>query len=115
MSADGSILNIDGKKRNNVPKVKGVHPFGSSILIENLNPDEILGTDLIINDDAEIDGAPQAYVLELGPKLPENSGIKIGDRIVIQGSFIPVINTEKNNRVRGVIELHNIKAIVEER
>ncbi len=97
-----------------VPDIRSIHPFGSSILIENLKPDEVLGTSLYVQDDAETEGAPQAYVVELGPNLTEDCGLKVGDRVVVQGSFIPVINTESNGRERGILEIHNIKGIIEE-
>ena len=97
-----------------VPGIRAVHPFGSSILIENLNPDEIFGTTLFVQKNAEIDSVPQAYIVELGTKLDEGCGLKVGDRVFVQGSFIPVVNTSGNGRERGILEIHNIKGIIEE-
>ena len=101
--------------KKKAPKVKSVHPFGSTLLIEILNPDEVLGTNLFIQKEAKIGSAPQAYIVELGPKLTEDCGLKVGDRILVQGTFTPVDNTgEHPDRMWGVLEMHNIKAILEE-
>ena len=109
------ILMSDGAPATNkVPNIQSVHPFGSSILIENVKADEVLGTTLYVQKDAETEGAPQAYVVELGPKLGEDCGLKVGDRIVVQGNFIPVINVGNSGRERGIIEIHNVKAVIEE-
>lgn len=96
-----------------VPKVKSVHPFGSTILVEMLNANEALGTKLTVKDTANV-GAPQAYVLELGPKLDAEAGIKVGDRVMLQGTYVPVPKLPGDTRNRGVVELHNVKAILEE-
>lgn len=109
------ILMSDGTPaKAQVPDIKEVHPFGSSILIENLKADEIMGTSLYVQEDAETEGAPQAYIVELGPKVDDDCGLSVGDRVYVQGSFIPVINTSGNGRERGILEIHNIKGIIEE-
>ena len=93
--------------------VKKIHPFGSSLLVETLNSDEMMGTKLFVSKDAKIEGAPHAYIVELGPNL-KDCGVSVGDRVVVQGNHIPVPNTDGTGRARGIIELHNIKAIVDE-
>jgi len=108
------IVMSDGSPARTVPGIKAVHPFGSSILIEHLKADERMGTNLYVSDDADVDGAPQAYIVELGPKLEEDCGLKVGDRVFVQGTFIPVINTDGTDRERGIVEIHNIKGIIEE-
>ena len=109
-----SILAHTGEKTRTVPKVKSLRPFGSSILIEHLSPREQMGTDLFVGEEAKVDGAPQAYIVAFGPKIGEDCGLKIGDRVVVQGTFVPVPNTSGNKRVRGIVEVHNIKAILDE-
>lgn len=109
-----SIVSASGETLSSVPKVKDVHPFGSTILIENLSAKEQMGTDLLIDESANIGQTPQAYILALGPKLDPGCGLKVGDRIVVQGSFVPMPNVSGNGRVRGTIELHNVKAVIEE-
>lgn len=114
--SDRLILDATGNKAlsNNVPKLSGVRPFGMTILVELLNPDEALGTNLHVGKSAEV-GAPQAYVLALGPKVDEAFGVKVGDRVMLQGSgFVPVPNYDRSPRQRGIAEVHHIKAIMVE-
>lgn len=101
--------------KQKTPKIKAVHPFGGTVLIEILNPDEMLGTNLYIKQDAKVGSAPQAYIIELGNALPADSGLKVGDRILLSGKFNPVDNTGPNqDRQWGIVDLHSIRAILEE-
>lgn len=109
-----SLISPNGEKLSSVRKVTDVKPFGSSILIEHLSTQEVLGTGLFVGENADSGSAPQAYVVALGPKLDADSGIKVGDRIIVQGTFIPVPNLSANRRVRGIVEIHNIKAVLTE-
>jgi len=61
-----------------VPAVQAVHPTGSRVLVEVLKPDEVLNTNLYVAEDAEMDGAPQAYIIELGPTVDEGAGLEVG-------------------------------------
>lgn len=103
-----------------VPEIKAIHPSGSSILVEMLNADELLNTNLYVGDKTEA-GPPQAYVVELGPALKSriDEGEKIflneGDRVIVQGTYVPIPNWDDHSRERGLLEFHNIKAIVEEK
>ena len=115
--AKANIIGTDGAQLETgacVPKVSGVRPFGGTVLIEILNPDEVLGTKLYINKEAKVGSAPQAYVLALGTNLNSDCGLKVGDRIMVQGSFVPVDNVSDGKRAWGIIEIHNIKAILDE-
>lgn len=96
------------------PTVKSVRPFGSSILVEMLNADEALGTKLYVKETTDV-GAPQGYVLGIGPKLSaDDIGVKIGDRVLLQGTYVPVPNFDGHKRARGIVEVHNIKAVLSE-
>lgn len=109
-----SILVPNSEFNNNTPKIKSVHPFGSKILVEVLNADEALGTKLYVKNDTQVDGAPQAYIVELGPQLVD-SGLEVGQRIYWEGKGCPVNDPRsQNDRVRALLEIHNIKAIIEE-
>lgn len=107
------ILDSNGEKINSVSKVKSVSPFGSTILVEMLNANEALGTTLTVKDTANV-GAPQAYVIALGSKLGADCGIKVGDRVLLQGTYVPVPKLPSETRNRGIVELHNIKALLVE-
>lgn len=96
------------------PRVKGIRPTGSTILVEMLNADEALGTSLYVKEDSNV-GAPQGYVLALGPNLKsEEIHIKEGDRVLLQGTFVPVPNYDGSKRKKGIVEVHNIKAVFDE-
>jgi hypothetical protein len=102
-------------KDKDVPKIKAVHPFGSKILIEVLKPDEVLGTKLYLGDRTEVDGAPQAYIVELGSTVSKESGLEVGQRIFWEGKGTPVQDPRaKNDRIRALLEISNVKAIIEE-
>lgn len=108
------IVDADGNEMKKLlPKIVDVQPFGSMVLVEHLNADEALGTRLAIREDADV-GSPQAYIVKFGPKVPVDSGLNIGDRVMLQGTYVPVINYDNHNRKRGLVEIHNIKAILKE-
>ena len=111
-----AILNADGSEAVvKLPKVAGVHPFGSKILIECLGTKEIMGTDLVLNEDVQTGDAPQAYIVELGPNVPEDAGLSVGQRIYWEGKGMGIEDPRTaNNRVRAILEIHNIRAIIEE-
>lgn len=112
--AKKKIVGADGAElKNKVPAVKTVRPYGSTVLIENLTPEEVMGTSLYVSDKTETGFAPQAYILALGPGISKDIGLKVGDRVVVQGKFIPV-EVPGATRECGILELHNIKAILEE-
>ena len=59
-------------------------------------------------------GAPQAYIVELGPQVNEESGLAVGQRVYWNGKGVPVEDPRSNGRVRALLEIHNIQAIIEE-
>lgn len=96
------------------PKIVGIRPTGSQILIELLTAQEILGTGMIVGEAADV-GSPQAYILSFGPSLKsEDAGLKVGDRVLLQGSYVPVPKFDDNARRRGLVEVHGVKAVLEE-
>lgn len=98
---------------NIAPKVVGIKPSGSQILVEMLSSKEILGTTLTIKGDSNI-GAPQGYVLAIGPNVdPKVWGFEIGNRVLLQGAYIPVPKIN-DGRAMGIVEPHAIKAILVE-
>jgi co-chaperonin GroES (HSP10) len=94
-------------------KIVGVKPTLSLILVEHLTAADVNQSQLIVNENSDY-GAPQAYVLDLGPSVPKGAGIKVGDRVLLQGNYVPVPNFDRNHRERGLVEMHNIKAILHE-
>ena len=101
-----------------LPKVKGVRPFGSKILVEVLRDDEIMGTSLYVGAGAGTgaqDGAPQAVIIKLGSGVPADAGLSEGQRIYWTGKGTMVSDpTADPGRTRALLEIHNIIAILEE-
>ena len=100
-----------------LPKVKDVMPVGTQILVELLTPEEIMGpTKLHIPEGASknaINGAPQGYILKIGPKVDENWGFKVGQRVVMSGGYVPLPeSTSPNGRPRACVEPHIVKAVL---
>lgn len=114
MASKKKLVGLGGETlKSNTPKIKAVKPFGSTILVEMLNAEEALGTSLALAKGTAV-GAPQAYVLAFGPSVNPECGVKVGDRVMLQGTYVPVPNYDHSERQKGVVELHNIKAIFEE-
>lgn len=98
-----------------LPKITAVKPAGSKILVECLKPDEVMGTKLYVREDTKLDGAPQAYIVELGPSVAEDSGLAVGQRVYWTGNGTPVQDPRaQHGRVRALLEIHNVIAIIED-
>lgn len=109
-----NIISTEGKPLTVVPGIDDVNPVGSQILFEKLTAQELQSSTLHIPDSAVAGGPPQGYILKIGPKtVPEEWGFKVGDRVVLIGNYTPV-PTQAGNREWGVIEPHQIKAVLVE-
>lgn len=113
---NANILGVDGEVATRVPGVVGVNPCGSQILVELLTAQEALGTILHVDSAASVNGAPQGYILSLGPKVPSDLGFKQGDRVTLHGNYTPIPEGQKlrrNNSHRPwiLVEPHQIKAV----
>ena len=95
-----------------VPSIKNIVPFGRGVLVEMLTAQEALGTSLVVQDDVQL-GAPQGYILAIGPDATHFS-IKVGDRVLLQGTFVPIPEYDDGHRPKGIVDPGNIKAIIEE-
>lgn len=97
-----------------VPPISGCQPVNQQILIERLTAQESSGVTLTISDKAEM-GAPQAYILAIGPRVPADLGFKQGDRVILNGTYTPVPRYGDSHRERGLVDIHNIKAVLPEK
>lgn len=117
--AKNQILGADGQNVvKSVPSLKDVNPCGSQVLIELLTAQEALGTILQIEGDAAITGAPQGYVVKKGPRVSEDWGFKIGDRVTLHGNYTPLSeNIDRSNSHRPwiLVEPNQIKAVLVEK
>jgi hypothetical protein len=113
-----SIISPTGEKLESLPEVPAlaaVHPYGSKVLIEDLRPEELMGTKFHMPEGASAgDHAPQAYIVEIGPKVPDEAGLEVGQRIFWSGTGVPVKDPRQNRRIRALIEIHQIIALAEE-
>lgn len=111
------ILDPNGQQiKACLPKIKSVHPFGSKILVEILKADEVLGTALHLSENMQVDGAPQAYITELGPTVSPDCGLAVGQRIYWTGKGTQIDNPAcSSGRVNALLEINNILAIIEEK
>ena len=101
-----------------MPEVVSVQPCGAQVLFEELTERELMGPtkiELPIANRTSSKGAPQAYIIALGPKVDPEWGLKVGQRVVISGTYTPVPEfSGTHGRRIGVCEPHNIKAILVE-
>ena len=94
-------------------EIVGCQPVGSQVLFEELTQKELLATKLIVTGNNKPNGAPQAYIVALGPQVPAEYGLKVGQRVVITGNFTPIPEmVGSNGRRTGVCDPFNIKAVL---
>lgn len=96
-------------------KVIGAKAVTSKIIVEHIPAKETFDTKLIISDNVEDSGPPQAFILDMGPGIePATVGFKIGDRVIISGKYVPLPQVAGVTRPRGVVEIQDIKAVLVE-
>lgn len=109
------ILTPDTQSSSELAKIVAIHPTSSKLLVECLKVDEMMGTKLYVGSDANMDGAPQAFIVELGPNVAPHCGLKVGQRVYWNGQGTPVQDPRaQHGRVRALMEIHNIIAIIED-
>jgi len=111
------ILGADGSAVvKAVPSVVGVKPCGAQVLVELLTAQEALGTILHIDNAAATNGAPQGYIVAVGPKVPTDMGFEVGNRVTLHGNYTPIPEGQKLDRANPqrpwiLVEPHQIKAV----
>ena len=101
------------KAPKEVPPVVGVKPCGQQILVELLSVQEMMNTNLILNNNTKNHAEYQAYVLDHGPAVdPSIYGFSRGDRVLLSGSGVPVPNYDNSERERILMEPYSIKAVL---
>lgn len=92
----------------------GAKATGSMVLVEMLSAQESMNTVLVVGENAK--APPQGYIVDIGPALEADKwGIKVGDRVLLQGTYVPV-PLPKGNRTRelGIVQAHDIKCVLQE-
>jgi len=112
---------IENKKKVNKKKSPGeviqVRPTGIQVLIEHLTSQELVSGGIILMEKTDI-GTPQAYVLAIGSGLEDQKdklGFKVGDRVLVQGKYIPVPKPTGQIRELGIVSFNDIKAVLDEK
>lgn len=109
------IISPSGEELSSkVPPVKAVHPFGSKILVEVLEAKETMQTNLHLPESSTDSGAPQAYIVELGPSVDESLNLRAGQRVFWTGKGTHVNDPRSSGRTRAFLEVHNIIGVIEE-
>lgn len=86
---------------------------GTMVLVEMLTAQEVANTVLIVGENAK--GPPQGYIVDIGPSLEADKwGIKVGDRVLLQGTYVPVPKANRSGRELGVVQAHDIKCVLQE-
>ncbi len=93
--------------------ISGAKATGTMILVEMLTAQEAAGTIISLGHNTKI-SSPQGYIVDIGPALKaEDWGIKVGDRVLLQGSYVPVPWTN-SKRELGIVMAHDIKCVLAE-
>jgi co-chaperonin GroES (HSP10) len=109
------LQGLDGQEicTKSCPKVTSVKPVGTQVLVEFLTPQEILGTNLTLDENVQA-GAPQGYIVAVGARVDMAVwGFNVGDRVLCSGAFTPCPE-HNSSRITGLIEPHVIKAVLVE-
>lgn len=109
------ILGSTGEEIRHVPKIKGVAPTGSQILIELLTPQELMGTNFFVGEKVDTKVPMQGYIRAMGPGVKTSDwGFSVGNRVLISGSGVMAPNYDNSYRERFFMEPHAIKAVLTE-
>lgn len=82
------VVNASGEKLVPVlPQIKDIRPTGNMVLIKAIRDAELESSPIFVQGQEKM--SRQAYVLALGPQVNPDNGIKVGDRVLIQGSYVP--------------------------
>ena len=93
--------------------ITDVKPAGFNVLVEMLTPQELMNTKFELSEGSTTGQSPQGYVLAIGPGVKaDDYGIKVGNRVLLQGQYVPVPDYGNSLRKRGLVQPHDIKAIL---
>lgn len=92
-------------------KISSAQAVGTSILVELLTEQEASGSALIMSQEP----SKQAYVRDIGTLVAnaeKDCGLRVGMRVVLNGTYYPLPIKSKEGRTLGVVDLHNIRAVL---
>ena len=96
-----------------LPEIVDVKAYGSYVFVEVLTPAEVLQTKLTLSTNTTVP-VNEAYVLDVGPQVPKDYGLSVGDRVFIDGgiTFAPNYGDYRwasDGRKRGMVTFSAIK------
>lgn len=98
--------------QNVFKNVVSIVPVGNQVLVERLNESELINSSLLISTDSK--PSNQGYILAIGPMVSKELNLKVGDRVFLQGSYVPVPNFDNSSREKNLLYPDMIKAILNE-
>lgn len=98
--------------QNVFKNVVSITPVGNQILVERLNESELINSSLLISTESK--PSNQGYILAIGPTVSKDLNLKVGDRVFLQGSYVPVPNFDNSNREKNLLYPDMIKAVLNE-
>ena len=98
-----------------VPPIKNVKPLGTCVYVDVLSAQESMGTNLDLPGSTEV-RVNEAYVLDVGPRVPKEHGLEVGQRVFISGPIVfgPDYQDYKydtDGRKRGMVDYSAIKGL----
>lgn len=98
-----------------VGKPIGIKPCGSQVLVELLSAQEVIGSQIIVNNQTKIE-TPEAIILAVGPSVDTEAwGFGVGDRVVFSAKVTMVRDcNDGDTRQKCLLEPQNIKGVLEE-
>jgi len=109
--AKNKIIDMTGNAITTAaPKIKEIIPTGNQVLVERLKASEVNPSSVVLSSGDE--DSNQAYILALGPQVSKEYGIKVGDRVFLQGSFVPAVGLDNDVRQKNLIYADMIKAVL---
>jgi len=105
------IVGGDYAKKSRV--VTGAKATGTFILVEKLTEAECENTPIILPNGEQSKNSNQAYIVDVGPALEKDKwGLNVGDRVLLQGSFVPVPVKSEHGRELAIVTPHDVKAVL---
>lgn len=105
------VVNVNGDKLVPILKpIVDIKPAGNMILIKAIREAELETSPIFVQGQEKM--SRQAHVKALGPQVNPDNGIKVGDRVLIAGTFVP--GPEHFDEMYRLILPDMIKAILVE-
>lgn len=106
-------LVFNGECAKRVRQVSGAKATGTFILVEKLTEEECANTPIILPNGEQTKNSNQAYIVDIGPALEADKwGIAVGNRVLLQGSFVPVPAKSPSGRELAIVTPHDLKAVL---